>query len=129
MDRVSKKAWVSGKVQGVSYRASTCSEAIKLGIQGYAKNLNDGRVEVLMVGHPEAVSRLITWLSRGPSHAEVEDVQVQDFFPVAGPEEGSPEKGSPEEGYTKEGYTEEGYTEEGYTEEGYTEDSRGFLIL
>ena len=78
MDIVYKKAWVSGRVQGVSYRASTRHEALKLKVKGYAKNLSDGRVEVLMIGETKDVESLIAWLAKGPPYAQVSDVQVDD---------------------------------------------------
>jgi len=65
---------VSGKVQGVFFRASTRFEAERLKITGYARNLPDGRVEVLACGEAEAVDQLRNWLTRGPSQARVEGV-------------------------------------------------------
>ncbi|MEM9386936.1 MAG: acylphosphatase [Pseudomonadota bacterium] len=70
---------VSGRVQGVSFRASTARQAQALGIRGYAHNLPDGRVEVLACGHPEALDRLLEWLHRGPLLARVEAVQVEEI--------------------------------------------------
>lgn len=69
---------VSGKVQGVFFRASTRQQALQLGIHGYAKNLSDGRVEVLAIGDTEAVSRLERWLWQGPPAARVDVVLVTD---------------------------------------------------
>ena len=65
---------MSGRVQGVFYRASTRQRAQELGCRGYARNLADGRVEVLAVGQPAAVHALIEWLQRGPPAAHVTDV-------------------------------------------------------
>jgi acylphosphatase len=65
---------VSGKVQGVFFRASTRFEAERLEITGYARNLSDGRVEVLACGEPDAVEQLRVWLTRGPSQAKVSGV-------------------------------------------------------
>jgi acylphosphatase len=69
---------VSGRVQGVYYRASARQRAQELGCRGYARNLVDGRVEVLAVGDPAAVSTLIEWLWQGPPAAHVADVQCTD---------------------------------------------------
>ena len=69
---------MSGRVQGVFYRASTRERAQQLGCRGYARNLADGRVEVLAVGEPAAVDSLIEWLWRGPPAAHVQDVQCAD---------------------------------------------------
>ncbi|WP_163832967.1 acylphosphatase [Spartinivicinus ruber] len=78
MSKVYKKAWVSGKVQGVWFRASTKQLADRLGISGYAKNLDDGRVEVLICGSEAAVVTLLEWLEEGPPMAVVNELQVVD---------------------------------------------------
>jgi acylphosphatase len=65
---------VSGRVQGVFYRASTRNEAHRLGIAGSARNLDDGRVEVIASGPDEAIAELERWLWQGPSSARVENV-------------------------------------------------------
>lgn len=65
---------VSGRVQGVFYRASTREQAIALGLAGYAKNLDDGRVEVLVVGPDQAIDALERWLWQGPAAARVDEV-------------------------------------------------------
>ncbi|MDN6322735.1 MAG: acylphosphatase [Halomonas sp.] len=70
-------ALVTGKVQGVWYRRTTQEQALKHGITGYAKNLPDGRVEVLMCGHPDAVKRLSEWLWQGPEGARVTHVELE----------------------------------------------------
>ena len=69
---------MSGRVQGVFFRASTRQRAHELGCRGYARNLADGRVEVLAVGEPTAVHALVDWLWQGPPSAHVTDVQSQD---------------------------------------------------
>lgn len=66
---------VSGRVQGVFFRASTAREALRLGIRGYAANLHDGRVEVVAIGAPAAVEELYCWLQRGPPAARVANVE------------------------------------------------------
>jgi acylphosphatase len=68
---------VVGHVQGVFFRASTQRKAIELGLTGYAKNLQDGHVEVLMCGSPEAVGHLKAWLWQGPSAAIVSNVKCE----------------------------------------------------
>jgi len=70
---------VSGRVQGVFYRASTRQRAQELGCRGYARNLPDGRVEVLAVGEPAAVHALIQWLRHGPPAAQVTDVNCTEL--------------------------------------------------
>jgi acylphosphatase len=66
---------VSGKVQGVWFRAGTREQAVALGLRGYARNLPDGRVEVLAVGAEAAIARLQTWLHRGTPMARVDAVE------------------------------------------------------
>lgn len=66
--------WISGRVQGVFYRASARAEALKLGLAGHAENLSDGRVQVLAEGDPAALDALERWLWQGPPAAEVASV-------------------------------------------------------
>ena len=66
---------VSGKVQGVFFRASTRDRAQALGLRGFAKNLPDGRVEVLVAGDDAAIDELAAWLREGPRMARVEDLE------------------------------------------------------
>ncbi|MFP7723512.1 acylphosphatase [Lysobacter sp. A3-1-A15] len=66
---------VSGKVQGVWFRASTREQAIALGLRGHARNLADGTVEVLAVGEPAAIDALADWLGRGPPQARVDGLR------------------------------------------------------
>lgn len=77
--RLCRQAIVSGRVQGVFYRATTADRARALGVDGYARNLNDGRVEVLACGPPDAVQALVQWLWQGSSASRVTDVQVAPF--------------------------------------------------
>ncbi len=69
------RCYISGRVQGVWFRAYTREKALELGLTGYARNLPDGRVEVLACGRQEDVDALRTWLWEGPPHARVDDVQ------------------------------------------------------
>lgn len=70
----SRRFLVSGKVQGVFYRASAREQALALGLVGYAKNLPDGCVEVVASGSGAALDALEQWLWRGPAAARVDDV-------------------------------------------------------
>ncbi|MEZ9761607.1 acylphosphatase [Vibrio splendidus] len=65
---------VSGVVQCVGFRYHTSRQAQDLGISGYAKNLNDGRVEVLAVGKGKEIEKFHAWLNIGPSSATVDQV-------------------------------------------------------
>lgn len=78
MAQVCKRCWVRGRVQGVFYRASAARQARALGVTGYARNLGDGRVEVLACGDPDAVEALIAWLWEGPPAARVDDVKIEE---------------------------------------------------
>ena len=80
---------VSGRVQGVFFRASTRAEALQLGLHGHARNLADGTVEVVASGEGAALEALERWLQRGPPAARVasvvrstvdDDVAVADGF-------------------------------------------------
>jgi acylphosphatase len=70
---------VGGRVQGVWFRAATREQALRLEVSGYAKNLPDGRVEVLAAGTNEAIAALEKWLWQGPPLAKVDSVARQDL--------------------------------------------------
>lgn len=72
------KFLISGKVQGVFFRASTQRKARALNITGHAINLDDGRVEVLACGDEQALSDLESWLNKGPPGADVTAVESED---------------------------------------------------
>lgn len=71
--------WVSGKVQGVFFRASTREQALRLGLSGSARNLADGRVEVIAAGDGRSLEKLARWLQEGPPVAEVAEVVREDW--------------------------------------------------
>ncbi|MCX7769807.1 MAG: acylphosphatase [Proteobacteria bacterium] len=68
--------FIYGKVQGVWYRQSMLSEAIKLGVKGWVKNLPDGRVEAVIEGDEDALEKIINWCHIGPPNAIVSKVEV-----------------------------------------------------
>jgi len=68
--------YVSGNVQGVGYRFSTVQQAKRLGVNGWVKNLQDGRVEAVFEGDKPAVEKMVKWCHSGPASASVEDVSV-----------------------------------------------------
>jgi acylphosphatase len=74
---VARRCLVSGRVQGVYYRASAQQRARAAGIGGHARNLEDGRVEVLACGEEWRVLEFIDWLWIGPSAAKVTEVTVE----------------------------------------------------
>jgi acylphosphatase len=77
-ERVARRCFVTGRVQGVFYRASTRARAQSLGVTGYARNLLDGRVEVLACGKPGSVHALCDWLWDGPPAAHVTEVAIEE---------------------------------------------------
>ena len=86
--RVGRRCIVSGRVQGVFYRASARQQALGIGVAGYARNLPDGTVEVLACGEEAAVLQFVQWLWIGPSAAKVTEVRVDsvEFEADAWPE-------------------------------------------
>ena len=79
--RVSRRFVVSGRVQGVGFRYFALDAARREGLHGYVTNNDDGTVEALAEGEAEAVERFERALRRGPSHARVERVTVDDLPP------------------------------------------------
>jgi acylphosphatase len=84
--RICVRCVVAGHVQGVFFRASAREEALRLGLSGHARNLPDGRVEVLACGSPESVNAMRDWLRHGPPSATVTGVACESVEPqgVAG---------------------------------------------
>jgi acylphosphatase len=72
---------VTGRVQGVGFRASLAAEARRLGVTGWVRNRADGTVEVLLEGADDAVARLTDWARHGPRFADVSGVRVEDAEP------------------------------------------------
>lgn len=73
------RAIVSGRVQGVAYRASTVTEARRLGVIGWVKNRSDGRVELEAEGPDDMINALIRWCHEGPPAAKVDRVEVSEI--------------------------------------------------
>lgn len=73
--------WVAGRVQGVCYRMNTQDEARRLGLQGWVRNLTDGRVEATASGSVDALEQLEAWLHKGPQLSRVDSVQriIEDY--------------------------------------------------
>ena len=70
--------FISGRVQGVWFRASMSNEGAKLGLKGWARNLDDGRVEAVIEGMEHDVEKLIVWCHNGPPMARVDDIVVEN---------------------------------------------------
>jgi acylphosphatase len=75
---ICKRCVVSGRVQGVFYRATAAQRARELGIRGHARNLPDGRVEVLACGERATVDTFVSWLWIGSSACKVTAVEASD---------------------------------------------------
>lgn len=78
---VQAHVYVSGTVQGVYYRASTKEQADQRSVNGWVKNLADGRVEAIFEGNEAAVNELVEWCHNGPKRASVTDVDVEYTTP------------------------------------------------
>ncbi len=70
--------FIAGKVQGVWYRANTQKQAQLLGITGWVRNLEDGRVAVLACGTEDQLEKLLEWLWQGPDRAQVTAVTMTE---------------------------------------------------
>jgi acylphosphatase len=71
---IARRIQVSGRVQGVWYRAKTKEQADQLGVKGWVRNRPDGRVEAHLEGEEENVDRLIAWMQVGPTLARVDEL-------------------------------------------------------
>lgn len=80
------RIFISGKVQGVFYRANTKLEAQKRGITGWVRNLPDGRVEAVFEGPSENVGDMVEWCRKGSSAAVVESVKIAEKKDISGAE-------------------------------------------
>ncbi len=68
--------FVTGKVQGVFFRAETKSKADSLNLTGWVRNLRDGRVEAVFEGEKERIDAMIEWCSQGPPYASVINIDL-----------------------------------------------------
>lgn len=78
---IRRRIVVSGRVQGVFFRDTCRRVAAEHGVSGSARNLPDGRVEVIVEGSPEAVEAVVAWCRHGPAGATVTDVEVNQEEP------------------------------------------------
>ena len=70
-------AYITGSVQGVSFRYYTYHEALKHGLRGWVRNLEDGRVEAVFEGEKAGIEEVLEWSQNGPPAAKVENVEVE----------------------------------------------------
>ncbi len=73
---ICRRYLVSGRVQGVFYRASAQRYAQSMGLNGWVRNLRDGRVELLACGEESVLEKLEKWLEIGPEYAKVTNIKV-----------------------------------------------------
>ncbi len=79
--RTAKRWLIKGRVQGVGFRFFVQNKAMTLGVTGWARNLDDGRVEVYAVGAPDRLSDLAAALHKGPRMADVRSIEEHDEAP------------------------------------------------
>lgn len=77
MDKVRAHVYISGFVQGVFFRSNTRKIALKLGLKGWVRNLEDGRVEAIFEGDRDKVLEMLEWCKVGPPRAKVISVDVK----------------------------------------------------
>ena len=82
MAPIARHAFVRGTVQGVAFRWHTGERARELGVAGWVRNLDDGRVEAWVEGDSDSVESMVAWLRRGPSGARVEALEVSEVPPA-----------------------------------------------
>ncbi|MBL3557018.1 MULTISPECIES: acylphosphatase [Marinobacter] len=78
MSHLRQTMLISGKVQGVYYRASAVKKATELGVTGFAQNLPDGRVEIIAEGPQAALIAFRQWCNDGPPAAEVDRINTEE---------------------------------------------------
>jgi len=78
MAEVAKHVRVTGRVQGVFYRAWAQSQARELGVSGWIRNCPDGSVEAHLGGEQDCVGRMIERMRRGPANAQVDDIDIEE---------------------------------------------------
>ena len=81
VERVRRRVLVTGRVQGVAYRAACRRAAAANDVAGWVRNLGDGRVEAVFEGPGPAVDRMVHWAGEGPEHAVVTRVELQEEPP------------------------------------------------
>ena len=80
--RLARRYLISGRVQGVGFRFFVESAAVREGVHGWVRNLDDGRVETAAAGDADAMERFERALREGPPGSRVDQVTVDDTFPL-----------------------------------------------
>ena len=78
MKNIRSHLLVSGRVQGVLFRQHTRGKALELGVTGWAKNLIDGKVEIVVEGEKEKVEEFVAWIKQGPPLSRVENIEIAE---------------------------------------------------
>ena len=81
MNAIARRVRVTGRVQGVFFRAWTRDEAQSLGVTGWVRNCSDGSVEAQLEGDPEAIDELLDLIREGPPDARVDNLSVEEADP------------------------------------------------
>ena len=76
--KIAKRVIISGRVQGVFFRANTKQKAEQLGITGWVRNTSDGKVEAIFEGDENSVKEMISWCRHGPSLARVDNINIKE---------------------------------------------------
>jgi len=77
--KVNKHVIISGRVQGVFFRASTKQKAEQLGITGWVRNTSDGKVEAIFQGGENKVKEMIDWCYHGPPLSRIDNIEIEDI--------------------------------------------------
>ena len=73
------RLFISGTVQGIFFRGFLKEKADELGLKGFARNLDDGRVEVVVEGKDENVNEMVNVCKQGPKHSDVKEVKSEEI--------------------------------------------------
>ena len=79
MAEITKHYLISGRVQGVGFRAFALRSALELGLRGWVRNLDDGRVEAMAQGSSELLMQFAQCLRQGPPHGQVDSLTIEDW--------------------------------------------------
>ena len=82
MSTIRRRVVISGRVQGVAFRYYTRDVAQRNAVNGWVRNLEDGRVEAVFEGKEEDVNSVVTWCRKGPPASQVENVQIHEERPT-----------------------------------------------
>jgi len=80
--KIRRRVLVTGRVQGVAFRAYSRSAARKIGVVGWVRNLPDGSVEAVLEGDSERVGLMLAWLKKGAPHSRVDDLVIVEEKPT-----------------------------------------------